>query len=119
MRPFPNVDDDRVQVSNAGGLKPVWSRDSGELFYVEAGEPDRMMAVVYEATETEFSVVSRTPLLDWPYLGINGPAGRSYDVSHDGQRFLAIKPSGDAGAAERIIIVQNWFEEVMRLVPTE
>jgi hypothetical protein len=43
-----------------------------------------------------------------------GAAG--YDVSLDGQRFLMVKPVGQAEATQ-INVVQNWFEELKRLVP--
>ena len=49
-------------------------------------------------------------------------AGRMYDVSADGQRFLMIKESSGADErppSARIILVQNWFEELKRLVPTK
>jgi hypothetical protein len=45
-----------------------------------------------------------------------------YDVSADGQRFLVIKetPGTDEDPpSARIILVQNWFEELKRLVPTK
>ena len=45
-----------------------------------------------------------------------GLGGRSYDVAADGQRFLMIKEGGDA--AQNVILVQNSFEELRRLVPT-
>ena len=46
--------------------------------------------------------------------------GRTYDIAPDGQRFLMIKAGEgeDAPATPRIIVVQNWFEELRRLVPT-
>ena len=53
------------------------------------------------------------------YVGPN--SGRSYDVSPDGQRFLMIKPgqgSEETAARPSLVIVQNWFEELRRLVPT-
>ena len=43
--------------------------------------------------------------------------GRSYDVSADGQRFVMIKPAPEA-APPSIVVVQNWTEELKRLVPT-
>ena len=51
-----------------------------------------------------------------------GGAGRQYDVSPDGRRFLMIKPvvgteQGDTPPS--IVVVQNWTEELKRLVPTE
>jgi len=37
VRPFPNIDDGRVQVSNGGGTEPLWSRDGRTLYYRKAG----------------------------------------------------------------------------------
>jgi hypothetical protein len=49
-------------------------------------------------------------------------AGRQlYDVSPDGQRFLMIK-NAEAEAKvspPQIIVVQNWDQELKRLVPTK
>ncbi len=46
---------------------------------------------------------------------------RSYDVSPDGQRFVMIKPSGpgasESAAGPEVILIQDWFEELKRLVP--
>ena len=47
---------------------------------------------------------------------------RTYDASPDGKRFLMIKEAGGAGPAvapARIVVVQNWQEELKRLVPTK
>jgi len=47
-----------------------------------------------------------------PPLG--GGVGRMYDVTHDGQRFLMVKDGSAADEAPpaRIVLVQNWFEEL-------
>ncbi len=47
--------------------------------------------------------------------------GRSYDVAPDGQRFLMIKEGtpAESGTPPSLILVQNWFEELRRLVPTD
>ena len=45
------------------------------------------------------------------------PVGRTYDVSPDGQRFLMIKPGVWTTAPSSLVIVQNWQEELKRLVP--
>ncbi len=119
VRPFPNVDDDSALISNAGGVMPLWSRDGRELFYLESGSPDRLMSVSVSASETEFSHGARTPILEWPYLRPGAAQGRNYDVSPDGQRFLAIKADGTSGTTTQIIVVQNWFDELNRLVPPE
>jgi hypothetical protein len=55
--------------------------------------------------------------------GFVGAAGhRAYDVLPDG-RFVGLVVPGDvlstAGAANQILVVVNWFEELKRLVPTK
>ena len=52
-----------------------------------------------------------------------GPAnsGRNYDVSTDGRRFLMVKEealTNATSAPREIVVVQNWFEELKRRVPT-
>ena len=51
------------------------------------------------------------------------PGRRAYDVSPDGQRFLMLKVgdavAGEASAPPQAILIQNWAEELKRLVPTE
>ncbi len=46
-----------------------------------------------------------------------GVPGRTYDISPDGERFLMIKEGGSDST--EFILVQNWFEELKRLVPTD
>ena len=52
----------------------------------------------------------------------SSPFTRDWDVSPDGQRLLMIKRPGaattEADGQLEIILVQNWFEELERLVPT-
>ena len=43
--------------------------------------------------------------------------GRHYDIAPDGKRFLMIK--SELKSEARIIVVQNWLEELKRLVPSE
>ncbi len=118
VRPFPDVQDGRWTVSNAGGSWPLWSRDGRGLFYLQPGSPARLMAVAVETEETDpvFRFRSRQVVLDWPYF--QWVVGRSYDVSSDG-RFLVLVAEGIGDTAEspRINIVQNWFEELKERVP--
>lgn len=44
--------------------------------------------------------------------------GALYDVSQDGQRFLMIKNAA-VETAQQIVVVQNWHEELRRLVPAD
>ena len=48
------------------------------------------------------------------------PSLRTNDVSLDDQRFLMIKDAAgrdQSASPPRIVVVQNWLEEVKRLVP--
>lgn len=46
-------------------------------------------------------------------------AGRTYDVTPDGRRFLMVEEKERPPIkATQMILVQNWFEELKRLVPT-
>jgi eukaryotic-like serine/threonine-protein kinase len=120
VRPFPNVNEGLHQVSGEGGIQPVWSRDGRELFYLQPGQPYRLMAAPVR-TGTTFDSGSPRALFDWTYPE-PGPGGRTYDVSADGRRFLALKAfAGSAGAdvpPPRIIVVQNWLEDLKQRVPT-
>ncbi|MDA2926854.1 hypothetical protein MYX78_06410 [Acidobacteria bacterium AH-259-G07] len=112
VRPFPNVEEGRWPISTEGGAEPVWAPDGSELFY-RSGEA--MMAVRVKPEPT-FTVGSPRLLFTGSYLS-SGPAQRAqqYDVSPDGQRFLMLK---EGSAPTQLIVVQNWFEELKRLVPT-
>jgi Tol biopolymer transport system component len=105
----------RWQVSTDGGAEPVWSRDGKELFYRNA---DKMMVVLVGMRPT-FSVSTPKQLFEAPFV-TEHRNDVNYDVSPDGQRFLMIKAADgtNRASANEIILVENWFEELKRLVPT-
>jgi serine/threonine-protein kinase len=113
VRPFPDVDTDVVRVSNAGGADPVWSRDGGELFYLQPGVTPQLISVALPGGEPEvtFTFGGREALMDWPFY--TGGQGRNYDVARDG-RFVVIDASGGGseGVVSEIAVVLNWFEEL-------
>jgi Tol biopolymer transport system component len=122
VRPFPDVDAGRWQVSTRGGIHPQWSRDGSELFYLEVRDPDVAMLAVSVEPGPTFRPGIPTELFAGPYVyGATVAAPDVYDVSSDG-RFLMIKPADtpDEGQTQPdIVIVENWFEELKRLVPIE
>ena len=93
---------------------PVWNPAGNELFY---RDPTGVMALAFE-TEPTFTPGALTQLFEWDL----GGADREMAVSPDGQRFLVLANatvSADGGAAPlSLTLVQNWFEELRRLVPT-
>jgi serine/threonine-protein kinase len=121
VRPFPDVNSGRWQISTGGGRTPLGARSGKELFYQT---PDgAVFAVALEAAAgVTFTASTPSKLVEGRYLvggGVTTP-GRTYDVSPDGRRFLMIKTGEiDAASAPReIVVVQNWTEELKRLVPT-
>ncbi len=120
VRPFPDVDAGQWQVSTAGGIQALWARNGQELFYIAAD--GRLNSVRVDGGATWSASTPRTVLDRQYYLGANlVNAGRTYDVSPDGQRFLMIKDNAsDQGAGRAsMVVVQNWIEELKRLVPTK
>ena len=112
VRPFPNVEDGRWLISSGGGNYPVWAPTGEELFYTSF---DRLMAV---RIETEPFLAGNPEIL---FTGnYFSPIGRNYDIHPEGQKFLMIKEGEQTGGTrQELIVVQNWFEELKRLVPTE
>ena len=47
----------------------------------------------------------------------SGPNDPQYDVTPDDERFIMIRETGDVSTAAKLILVQNFFEELKRLVP--
>ena len=116
VRPFPNVDDGQWQISTGGGSQPLWASNGRELFYRRG---DALMAVPVQA-EPSFTPGTPEVLFEGEYFV--GITGRAYDVAQDAERFLMITQDGgaeDTSAPPSLILVQNWFEELRRLVPTE
>jgi len=112
----------RLQVSTDGGISPIWRGDGRELFYVEPNadwnrSPGnvRIMAASI-GVEPRLSAGTPKALFSGEYA-MNAPA-RAWDVTPDGQRFLLILAEQETPAGvSQMNIVQNWHEELKRLVP--
>jgi hypothetical protein len=111
VRPFPNVEDGKWQVSGENGLSPVWAPDGLKLFFRQFSLRLNAMMEVPIQTEPAFEAGIPSVLFDdEPYV-----FGwyRGYDLSPDGKRFLMIKRRKPT----QLVVVINWFEELQRLVP--
>lgn len=116
---------ERLAVSTDGGSGPVWRRDGKELYFQGAvdGVP-KMMAVAVTPDGALLRLGKPAPLFDLRATGPtgvieqysgSGNGGTGYDVLPDG-RFLMVR-GPDPTSTREIVVVQNWFEEVKRLVP--
>ena len=113
VRPFPNVEDGRWQVSVDGGTSPLWSPDGKWLYYASGR---KAIGVPVETTPT-FRPGTPAELFDMPpiYSSALASGWRLWDMAPDGQRFLMVVPGGDGET--QIVVVLNWSEELKRLVP--
>jgi len=118
VRPFPNVNSGRWTVSTNGGTRPIWTRNGQELFYVS---PTGALMRVGVERGLSWEATTSTQVVKEGYYTIPQWWGLSYDISADGQRFLMLKEGGPDGTAAppSIIVVQNWAEELKRLLPTK
>ena len=113
VRPFPSSGM-KLPVSTDGGMMPLWARNGKQLFY---RWQDQVWAVDVR-TEGGFST-SKPRLLFKISASDYDAVGRTYDLSLDGLRFLMVKREDRKPTpVTEMIIIQNWFEELKRLVPT-
>ena len=129
VRPFPNVSSGRWLMSTfGGGVEPHWAPDGRALFYrtsANAGDNQRLMSVTVESKGTAFVAHTPESLFSLASIRLGGYV-RNYDVAPDGERFLFTKNfvnveasrETERSVSSRIIVVENWFEELKRLVPT-
>jgi Tol biopolymer transport system component len=116
VQSFPNVEQGRFQISTGGGTDPLWARSGRELFYFA---PDGKLMAVPVQPGHAFSHGNAAVVVDRSYFRSIGQ-GRNYDVSPDGARFLMIKDAVSSSAtAPQLVVVQNFFEELKRLVPAK
>ena len=118
VRPFPNVEDGRWPLSRDGGHSPVWAPSGEELFFRQSTPPSMMVVAV--ETDPTFNPGDPEVLFAAPYRA-SVFRSRPWDVSREGDRFLMVKEDatlGETHAGPQMILVQNWFEELKRLVPS-
>jgi serine/threonine-protein kinase len=112
---FPELGE-RRQISTDGGRIPVWSPDGRELYF--SGYTTQELFAVAVSAETTFTFAPPRALFQFPMFLSAGT--RAYHAAPDG-RLLVIR-SGQAdsnvGTVPNIIVIQNWTEELKRLVPT-
>jgi serine/threonine-protein kinase len=115
VRPFPDVKSGHWQISTAGGTHPLWSRNGTELFYYAPRTPSALMTVSIEVGSPGGFAFGRPERLFQTIYPEAQRNNQTYDVSLDGKRFLMIKEQAPA----TLVLVQNWFDELKRLVPTK
>ena len=119
IRSFP-VPGERTLVSQGGGTSPNWAPDGNTLYYA-VGPGRRWMAARLQADPVPV-VLSTDSLFN---SGGSGSEPFPSSTLHpDGDRFIlarnvnaALGSDGDDSQPERLILVQNFFEELRQVVP--
>jgi len=113
VRPWPDVNAGRWQVSRDGGTAPLWSADGAELFFISSRQ--ELMVAEVRGTPT-FGVRSVRPL--WSVSGylVDGYHA-TYAVSRDGRRFLfGRQDAAQQDRAAKLILVRHWYTELRPLL---
>ncbi|MDH3208738.1 MAG: hypothetical protein OEO79_19225, partial [Gemmatimonadota bacterium] len=120
VRPFPDVDAGKWQVSTEGGSHPVWAHNGRELFFYDQGSGELKVAeyATTAAATTGAPVFRRTGITTLFAVPDGAYQPRTfwsfYDVAPDDERLLMERPVGGAVTG---VVVLNFFEELKRLVP--
>ena len=113
LQPYPGPGP-KTPVSIGGGVKPAWAADGRTLYYRGGAA---VMAVDVESSPALKVERPRQILEDNPYYRSRG-VGRQYDVAPDG-RLLMVRRGTEEGVPSQasFVVVENWFDELQRLVP--
>ena len=112
VRPFPETQRSRRQVSVEGGSFPRWSRDGRELFFIN--EANELIAVPMSTTTGAISFGVQRVLFSAAFAFPQ----MFFDPHPDGTRFLVSQPLGGVReAADKLVIVQNFFEVLRAKLP--
>jgi Tol biopolymer transport system component len=107
VQPFPAMETGRWQVSESGGVHPLWASSGRELFFIDdAG----MLTSLPVQTVSGFAPGKAIGLFPAGQYVVN--VARAYDVSPDGSRFVFVKTANQARVRPSFVVVSNWFDEV-------
>jgi serine/threonine-protein kinase len=108
LRPFPNVNERRIQVSVRGGAQPRWAKASGELFFVDL--ENRLVRTKIQTTPT-LAITTPEPLFPLLAFRMISPFQQQYDVTADGQQFVMIA----SGGLPQLVRIDNWITDYPEL----
>ncbi|HSE28776.1 MAG TPA: protein kinase [Gemmatimonadales bacterium] len=111
VRPFPDTDAGRWQISTGGGSASRWSRSGRELFFENAaGE----FMVVPVTPGTTFTPGEPRRLFPLNGARLSSNISPYYDLTPDDLGFVTARLSAvnQAPGAGQLVVVDNWFEEL-------
>ena len=112
VRPFPNANDGRWQVSLDGGIDPVWAPDGRSLFFIDNS---KTLVEARLGAGPSFSIAGRQPLFNTARFAVN-QYHQDYVVEPGGKSFLFLESeqlTGQRDAAE-VVWVDHWFSDLKK-----
>ncbi len=113
FRSFPDARQPDI-VSQGGGVFPLWSPDGNTIYYWTLGPGSAIKSLI--ATRIErgppFVVISRDTVLTGAYRGSDSHLHPDGDRLVISQSISASGANATADAAQRLLIVTNFFEEL-------
>jgi serine/threonine protein kinase len=116
VRAFPDKGG-KWQISNSGGIWPMWSRNGRELFFETLD--NYIMAATYVVKGDSF-VADKPRLWSEKQLGMARLGKRNVHLAPDGKRVVALMPVETAEgqkAQNHVTFLMNFSDEVRRKVP--
>ncbi|HEY4131520.1 MAG TPA: protein kinase [Gemmatimonadaceae bacterium] len=111
IRPFPDVNGGKWQVSSGGGSAPLWAHNGHELFYVA----NQKMNVVSIHPSPSFSADPPRVLFTVPNeIRVGSPFRGTFAITPDDQRFLMVRENKweEMAGAPTLVVVQGFFDEL-------
>ena len=101
VRPFPDAQSARWQVSTNGGVDPRWSPDGRELFFW--ADTQLWSVTVLPGPTFVSGQRRRLPIDGTPYVGQIG----AWDITPDGKRFIMIRQALGRAEERELVVVEN------------
>ena len=116
VRPFPNLDDGKWQVSTDPGFSPRWSPGGRLLYFLD---PLSGIQVVEVETDPAFNPgVPTLTVADTGFIDLAGLGHQLYDLALNGERFFVKVPAArSSDGFTGMIFVEHWFQELTERVP--
>ena len=109
IRPFPDADAGKWQVSRGGGYSPLWNPKGGELFFIRNRE---VMSVTVGDGETPALTTPRRLFTLSPemYAGVQ-ETYTPHTMSPDGKRFVMLARIPVTDTARSIVVLENFLDQ--------
>ena len=125
IRPFPNVEDGKWQISFANAMSPLWSKNSKEIFFWSGGN---QYSVSYstgklDSNEKPQFIDLAAPQKILSIQGLqNGLTLPAWDYDGNSDKFLMLETQTNStftgineegvSANTELYVIENWFEEL-------